>query len=117
LSVIHRVPDATEILGALCPHTNPPIPQTPGRPGSRPARPRRDRHDRRIRPTPTTGPPTGRRPPGRADRSGPDRTTGPRHTLGPPKVVPMTDAEQQAAVAAWAALIATWWHNHPPDTA
>lgn len=40
---------------------------------------------------------------------------GPRRTVGPPKTVPMTAEEYRQAVAAWAALIASWWTDNPPD--
>ena len=72
-----------------------------------------------------TSPPTRRKLPDRHGRrqptttatntTGPRRTTGPRWTVAPPKTAPMTAEQYQRAVHAWAALIAAWWAEHPPD--
>ena len=61
-------------------------------------RARRDRHGRRTRST-TTG----------------TTRTGPRHTLVPPKTVPMTEQQYQQAVQLWTVLIAQWLTDHPPE--
>lgn len=61
-------------------------------------KPRRDRHGRRT-PSATTG----------------TKKTGPRHTLGPPKTVPMTPQQYEQAVHAWTVLIAQWLTEHPPE--
>jgi hypothetical protein len=66
-------------------------------------RPVRNRHGRRDQTTPATA------------RTDPRRTTGPRRTIGPPQVIPMTPEQHQRAIRAWAALIASWWTEHPPD--
>jgi hypothetical protein len=72
---------------------------------ARPARRRvRDRHGRNH-PTASS-----------TNRTGPRSTSGPRSTLGPPRVVPMTGPQYEQAVRAWAALIASWWTDNPPDT-
>ncbi|WP_433376714.1 hypothetical protein ACQPZX_08350 [Actinoplanes sp. CA-142083] len=62
------------------------------------SRTRRDRHGRRTRST-TTG----------------TTRTGPRHTLGPPKTIPMTEQQYQQAVRLWTVLIAQWLTDHPPE--
>jgi hypothetical protein len=62
-----------------------------------------DRHGRRERTVPAT------------NTTGPRRTTGPRWTIAPPKTTPMTAQQYQRAVQAWAALIAAWWADYPPD--
>jgi len=48
------------------------------------------------------------RPAGRRKRSGSIRVL-------PPDVVPMSKEDEQQAVAAIAAMIATWWHDHQHD--
>jgi hypothetical protein len=73
-------------------------------------RPERDRHDRRSGPAAPRSDRTGPR-----SRTGPRRTTGPRFTLGPPRVVPMTPEQREQAIRLWAALIAAWWKDHPPN--
>jgi hypothetical protein len=62
------------------------------------SRTRRDRHGRRTRST-TTG----------------ANNTGPRHTLAPPKTVPMTQQQYHQAVQLWTILIAKWLIDHPPE--
>ncbi len=62
------------------------------------SRTKRDRHGRR------TSSATAR-----------SKRTGPRHTLGPPKTVPMTPEQYREAVHAWAVLIAQWLTDHPPE--
>jgi hypothetical protein len=54
-------------------------------------------------PQPTDG---RQRPAGRKKRPGPIRVL-------PPDVVPMSKEDEQQAVAAIAAMIAAWWHDHP----
>jgi hypothetical protein len=88
------------------PQTNPaePAGNHEDRPTSRPERrPVPDRHGRRERTTPAT------------NTTGPRRTISPQWTVSPPDTAPMTVEQYQRAVHAWAALIAAWWADHPPD--
>jgi hypothetical protein len=65
--------------------------------------------------------PPGRRTtrPRRRDRRGRHEsrtatsTTGPRHTLGPPKTIAYGADEYERAVHAWAVLIAAWLTDQP----
>ena len=75
-----------------------------GEAASRPTRRKApDRHGRHQATAPAT------------NATGPRRTTGPRWTVSPPKTASMNAEQYQRAVQAWAALIAAWWAQHPPD--
>lgn len=68
-----------------------------------------DRHGRRE---PTVAATNGTGP--RAT-TGPRQSTGPGWAVSPPTTVPMSAEQHDNAVRAWAALIAAWWADHPPD--
>lgn len=84
-------------------HSIPPKVRTPTNPNQRPAdQPRQPSAD------------------DRSQRHGDPRSTTRRQpwsVLGPPETVPMDTEQYQAAVRAWAVLIASWWSNNPPDHA
>ncbi len=84
-------------------------PDTYNKAAEKPSRRTTDRHGRHEQPAPATtatGPRKNIRP-----RQGAD----PPWVVAPPEAVEMTPDEYQRAVAAWTALIASWWTDNPPD--